>query len=418
MMILQQTRGALSSGDQLALDLPFAETKSLTARIGPTPTFTRASSGTFIGNNGLIQVAANNVARFDHDPVTLASRGLLIEEGRTNRITHSNNFSDVSWIKSNISIGSSTNLSPDGSNNATLLIAGSAPVSWMFKSALSPSGGTVTFFAKASGKRWAVVDASSGAGTAGVWFDLQNGVTGTIQTGYTASIDQFKNGFYRCRVTYPSSGAGNFVVIGVSDNNSSFVSTASGSNGIIVYGAQLEAGSFATSYIPTTTASVVRSADVCSITGEAFTSFCNQTEGTLSLKSTILASTAFMGGLSMQAADRFNCSVNIRKNNSTTLGTNIIRYYNNFSATFSFANSTYGAENKTIIAFKENDYASSSDGSDVLTDITGAFDTTNYPLNQMQIGIASGTRMFGWISEIKYYRRRLPNAKLQALTAP
>jgi hypothetical protein len=72
--------------DGLSLDLQFAADKTLTARKGPTPVFTRASTGTFIGSDGLIQTAAANVARFDHDPVTLVCKGLLIEEQRTNDI--------------------------------------------------------------------------------------------------------------------------------------------------------------------------------------------------------------------------------------------------------------------------------------------------------------------------------------------
>ena len=72
--------------DGLSLDLQFATDKTLTARKGPTPVFTRATIGTFIGSDGLIQTASINAARFDHDPVTLVCKGLLIEEQRTNDI--------------------------------------------------------------------------------------------------------------------------------------------------------------------------------------------------------------------------------------------------------------------------------------------------------------------------------------------
>jgi hypothetical protein len=54
MMILKTSRSNLSSNDQLSLDLPFAATKSLAARVGPTPTFTRGSGATYIGSDGLI----------------------------------------------------------------------------------------------------------------------------------------------------------------------------------------------------------------------------------------------------------------------------------------------------------------------------------------------------------------------------
>ena len=336
MMILQQTRGGLSSGDQCSLDIPFAVTKSLAARIGPTPTFTRASAATFIDSDGLIQTATINTPRFDHDPVTLACRGLLIEEGRTNLIFPSATLftqtRTVTAVAHTLSFYGSGTIVLSGTHSATVVGAGAYPARRTLT--FTPTAGSLTL-----------------------------AVTGTVEF------------------------------------------------------AQLEAGSFASSYIPTTTTTAVRSADVCSITGANFTSFCNQTEGTLSLESTILASTSSMGGVILSAADRFNCSIAILKNNSTTSNANVVFPYNSYSANFNIANTTYGAESKTIIAFKQDNFAASSNGSTVLTDNAGTFVTGKYPLNQMQIGISQGTRMFGWISEIKYYRKRLPNAKIQALSA-
>jgi hypothetical protein len=118
MMILKTSRSNLSSNDQLSLDLPFAATKSLTARVGPTPTFTRASSATFVGSNGLIQSAATNIPRFDHTSAGVC-RGLLIEESRTNLLTQSGNAS--LWPNANGTVtnnGSTT--APDGSSNGFL----------------------------------------------------------------------------------------------------------------------------------------------------------------------------------------------------------------------------------------------------------------------------------------------------------
>ena len=76
-----------------SLNLNFARARALDPRI----TFTRASVGTYVGRDGLIKTAGNNEARFDHDPVTLESLGLLIEESRTNSLTYSQPTSDVSF---------------------------------------------------------------------------------------------------------------------------------------------------------------------------------------------------------------------------------------------------------------------------------------------------------------------------------
>ena len=78
--------GGSMNPDKLSLDLNFAVDKTLTARKGPTPTFTRGSTATFIGSNGLIQSSSIDGPRFDHDPITLACKGLLIEESRFNLI--------------------------------------------------------------------------------------------------------------------------------------------------------------------------------------------------------------------------------------------------------------------------------------------------------------------------------------------
>ena len=403
--------------DGLSLDLQFAADKTLTARKGPTPAFTRASSGRFVGSNGLIQSAANNEPRFDHDPVTLACKGLLIEESRTNTLIQSNDFANAAWAKSNIGIGSTTNLSPDGSNNATLLIAGTASVSWIFRSGITASGSTVTFFAKSSGKRWSVVDASSGAGTAGVWFDLQNGVVGTVQSGYTASIQQFPNGFYRCRVTYPSSGAGTFCVIGVSDNDGLFISTGNGSNGIILYGAQLEAGAFPTSYIPTTTASVVRSVDLCSISGSNFTGFWNQSAGTLveAFEASPNTNTTYV------SASNGNIVQNsVHLDNDTGLMRAVYYSGSSLVATLDLGSvGTVGTVNTIATAYSVNDFAASRNGGTVVTDTSGAVPAS---LSQMNIGAdersQTPTSFYSnrCIKSLRYYKKRLGNAKLQTLS--
>ena len=68
-----------------SLRLDFANARALDPRI----TFTRASVGTYVGRDGLIKTAGNDEARFDHDPETLESLGLLIEESSTNEFPFS-----------------------------------------------------------------------------------------------------------------------------------------------------------------------------------------------------------------------------------------------------------------------------------------------------------------------------------------
>ena len=108
-------------GIGLSLDLQFAADKTLTARRGPTPTFTRSQTSptgtTYIGSDGLLKYAAANEPRFDHDPITLECKGLLIEEARTNQSLRSEDIvNNVGWSLIDVtSVVSGT--SPNGNSS-------------------------------------------------------------------------------------------------------------------------------------------------------------------------------------------------------------------------------------------------------------------------------------------------------------
>jgi len=189
----QSIGGGLGAGDIFTLSpasFDFSRTNTKDSRI----TFTRASSGTFVGADGLIKTASTNEARFDHDPVTRESLGLLIEEARTNLLLNSSTLSTQT-----VTVAAATH---------TLSFYGT---------------GTVTL---------------SGVSTDGP----------LVGTGSNQRVD----------LTFtPTAG--------------SLILTVSGS----VTNAQLEIGSFKTSYIPTTSSQVTRAADIAEITGTNFSSFFN-----------------------------------------------------------------------------------------------------------------------------------------------
>ena len=411
-MILQQTRGVLSSRDGLSLDLPFAETKSLTARVGPTPTFTRASSGTFVGSNGLIQTAATNVARFDHDPVTLASRGLLIEESRTNFYYYSQQFSF--WIRSQLSLQSNAVTAPDGNLTATKLVESTAAnVERYINLAITPTATphTLSIFAKKGERNWIVLR----LGGVNTFFNLNTGVATTSINNPT--ITNFGNEWYRCTVTSSAGTQGFFYI---SNNGTTTSYTGDGTSGIYIWGAQLEAGSFPTSYIPTTTASVVRSADVCSIAGAAFTGMYNPLEGSLFTSAIFNAPVAYGTGQLFvdvndgTAANRLRCFRNATNGTAgfaNTSGNSLNVAINGTTALQPFVTQKYST------GFKLDDYVFYVNNSQIGADNLGTMIVSPTTLT---IGDASAgaTRQYtnGTISAIRYYRKRLPNAKLASLT--
>ncbi len=386
--------------DGLSLDLQFAADKTLTARKGPTPVFTRGSTGTFVGSDGLIQTAAVNAARFDHDPVTLASRGLLIEESRTNLILQSDNFASASWTKTSSTISSNIATAPDGSGNADKLITDSGATQGRVTQTFTLTGSHVySVFAKAGEWGWLSIFPLSATG--GVWFNLTNGTIGTQQSGFVGSITSFGDGWYRCAVQCTGIGTSGTTARIISTNANGVQSTGDGTSGIFIWGAQIEAGSFATSYIPTTTGSVVRSADVCSITSSTL---WNASGGTL-LSKTIIPT----GGFDCYPANWINFFGH-RRTSSNTLSA-IIRG----GGTFDLSLGTFVSGSLRVACTHGGNLISAVANGGSVSSISGTL-----VLNPTVLGIGysgSGAPINGPVDSIRYYRKRLSNAKLQALTA-
>ena len=411
-MILKTSRANLSSNDQLALDLPFAATKSLTARVGPTPTFTRASSGTFIGSDGLIQTAATNTPRFDHTSAGVC-RGLLIEESRTNLWSASEELGVSPWLPTNTTTVNLNNATaPDGLTTADRLTVGSTTQEYgFFRNTFSFVSGTaysISFFFKAN--QITRVNITAGNTTLlpiNAIFDLtgSGSIIGT-PTG-TAAIQQLTNGWYRCSVsaTALSSGITSIRVAPVSGTSTNYPGNSVDS--FWAWGAQLEAGSLATSYIPTTTGSVVRSADVCSIANTA--PFWNSSEFTLLTNANIAIS-----GIEAYSSN-FNITSGFfgtRRQNSNSV-TAIIRS-SAVNADFTLGSLATGSL-RTALAHSTGQQAGSLNGGNVIQQNSAFVPSSNPPFN---IGFSgSGAYTNGHIAAIRYYRKRLPNAKLQALTA-
>jgi hypothetical protein len=288
------------------LDLRFAESKSLVdATTGQSlVTFTRASSGTYVGSDGLIKTATTNEARFDHHPTTGESLGLLVEEQRTNVVTYSEQFDNAAWSKSNASITANSIAAPTGSVTAGKLIpaasySAAGNLAQQYFGSNFSTGNVVTFscFAKAAELNLFSLRTYNEAagGSRAALFNLSTGtIVDTKSQGGTKtatySISPAGNGWYRLTLTRELEAAPYYAIVQAASSsapdysffaNGSLVGTGNGTSGVHVWGAQLEAGAFPTSYIPTTTATVTRSADVASITGTNFLSFYNTTNGSV-----------------------------------------------------------------------------------------------------------------------------------------
>jgi hypothetical protein len=266
-----------------ALALSFMTPGSLDPRI----TLTRASTATYFDVTGTMQTAAVNAARWDYDPVTHVLRGMLIEEQRGNAIFPSvPNTGGNPWQLSGPTTQGGSVTAPNGTTATASLIAASDTTN-SFRAIAYATGGvaaataafTVTAFLKTSASSNAFIQCNmiGGAGAIVAYYDLTNGVAvvgadlSAGPTNKSATISRIGNGWYRASFTFTTPTGtsaitpyiGPCTTVSGSGDNRSAVGVIG--QGIYVWGAQIEAGAFPTSYIPTTSGVVTRAIDSCTI---------------------------------------------------------------------------------------------------------------------------------------------------------
>jgi hypothetical protein len=380
------------------LNLNFAQTKALDPRI----TFTRASTATFVGSNGLIQTAASGAARFDHNPTTGESLGLLVEEARTNSLLHSGNIITVNDytvrpIAENLSTFTpNADIAPDGTMSAYLINPSNS---------YGGVGVPSNVFPVVSGQSY----------TASIWVKKVPGITyqnlSIVTNGWASpdfvsvnSLINSSSGWIRVSATFTSNETASRAIFFIRQQSGYAVP----SQPIYVWGPQLETGAFPTSYIPTTTATVTRAADVASMTGTNFSSWYNQSEGTCVLSAKKINS---------NESYLFNFSDNTNNNRILSQPAGYALYVQSTTAQAQLSSAISANSNfKIAVGVKQNSFNLANNGT------LGTLDTSGI----MPVGIDrlhlfsthTGTEYSsGTIARLAYYPVRLPDAQLQALTA-
>ena len=414
------------------LDLQFADLKTLTAKYGPTPSYSRASTGTYFNASGVLTSAAVNEPRFDHvySGGQWISRGLLLEEQRTNGGLYSEDFTNAYWTKYSCSISGNQATAPDGTSTADKLIEDtSANEKATYISSFNMNGPvTQSCFMKAGERSVGVLQLYEGTGAFRrftVLYDLSNGTIATTRsvnggTG-TYGIENVGSGWYRCWVSWTVTLSNGTPHIGLSNSASPSTWSASGfpqytgngTSGIYIWGSQIETGSWASSYIGTTSSSVTRSADVCQITGSAFTNLWNATEGSYAIDYDLLSTApdqplVYVNNGTVNESHRYYASTSpsggpafYSRSASVTDGVIVLSV-------------PVVSSGKAAIATKLNDLAGSINSLSVVTDSSVAFPTG---LTSFNIGVDHvSTRMNGRIARLRYFRSRLDNAQLVNLS--
>lgn len=388
------------------LNLDFANTKRLDPRI----TFTRASTGTYVDEFGIVRTAAANQARFDHDSAG-NSLGLLIEESRTNSFTYSEEFDNAAWSKSNATVTANVVAALDGTTTAELLSSSAAGTATINR-AFTRNNPAFSVFIKAGSSSTANIKIQSDVVGRNVSYNanLSTGVltAGTGNTGNLTGWTEYKsitalgNGWYRVFIGFLSSTITVNSTYSISPSLNGTAAAAGES--IYIWGAQLEAGSFPTSYIPTTSSTATRSADVASMTGTNFSNWYNHNEGTL-LQSFVPrgSNVTYAGRLYLSSTDYTGSYIDPI--------TRIVHMYRTSAAenvllkTGTYVNTAVNLG----MAYDTASFSGCYNGTTVQTasSVTG----TQSTLTQLLVG--SGTQH---ISRLAYYDRRLTDAQLQALT--
>ena len=389
-----------------ALDLDWATDRSLPAAYGPTPSFSRASTGTFFNSSGVLTTAAVNGPRFNHvyNGSSWVSKGLLVEEQRTNLFNNSVNLF-TGWTVGGFTTDSNKTLAPDALTLVDKLIPETGNTDAKTYKVTSITNGlsySYSVYIKKSELYRARLQFYDG-GFYSTIFDVNSGTIISTTGGLTSEISNAGNGWYRCTVKRVSAltGSGFFYVL--PEN----ATPGNGTSGFYAWGAQLEAGAFPTSYIPTTTAAVTRSADVCQITGSDFSGFWNASEGSFAVNYDCPAN----GTLVQYQA---NSAVSTNIHSAVSIGTT--QYFQVFlppeqallNAGSIVANLPQGLSS----AYKLNDFAASLNGGAVATDTAGSLPTPT----KIIIGADGSSYMNGHIARLRYYPTRLTNAKLQELS--
>jgi hypothetical protein len=211
-----------------------------------------------------------NVPRLTYQNGGGGCPSLLLEPQRTNVATYSQEFDNASWTKNFTTITANSTTSPDGTQNAETL-TGDATITVHFisgatRSVISGTTYSISIYAKKNTNNFIQILGGGTAFGVNVWgnFDLNNGVVGSIGSSTTASIVNAGNGWYRCTISGAAILSGNIVVDNFALITSATSIRAEGNSlntSVFIWGAQLEAGAYASSYIPTTSASATRIAD-------------------------------------------------------------------------------------------------------------------------------------------------------------
>jgi hypothetical protein len=377
----------------------------------------------------VLLTAASGVARFDHNPTTGESLGLLVEEQRSNLLTYSDDFANAAWTKTRASITSNTIVAPSGELTGDKLVedttASNTHSADQFVTVVTNTDYTFSCYVKAAERSqiqlFAFHAASGTNNTEGVIFNLSTLTVGTdTSAAQRNTITAVGNGWYRISGVFKNQiDTGTSYQIRMIDNSGNSSYTGDGYSGIFIWGAQLEQASFSTSYIPTVAATVTRNADVASMTGTNFSSWYRADEGTLYAEyalAGLLSGGSQIANISDNSISNFYSIFAILAVNAKA-STNVFVSGSNVGRIDNGGTFVANLFSKAAVAITTGSRALSCNGNSPTT----ASNPSVMPvLNKLSIGSSPGSNdgfANGTIKKLAFYPTRATNAQLVALTS-
>jgi hypothetical protein len=382
--------------------------------------FSRASSATRVNKDGLIETVGSGEPRIDFKDNTKGS--LLLEPTRSNLVTYSEDIE--SWsISGLITKENNVATSPDGTLNAGTIITNDASGFHRITQSISVSSNstyTSSLFIKKvqSQTNFMGIGFIFTGGTTDVGyviFDAVNGiaVSADARIDVISEVKDFGN-YWKLQSTATDNGGNTSLQFNIyATLSTNGTTTGLGiSSKRTIWGIQLEQGSYATSYIPTSGSAVTRVADVCNNSGND--QVINSTEGVLYAEIQNLTSLVSLNNwLTISDGTTSNFVALVFETTENIIGR--ITVGGVTQAIFSITGN-YSLNQKLAFKWKENDFAFWINGVEVGTDSVGSVPNAN-TLDKLQFNYPpGGNNVYGKVKDIRVYNEALTDAQLKALT--
>jgi hypothetical protein len=375
-----------------------------------------------LGSSALTYIPTTTAAVYslpiDYNPTTFAPLGILIEEQRVNLLLRSQTFSNAYWDKVRGSITDNDVVAPDGTTTGAKFLEttdNNTHYVGVSGSGTTVSNGvayTYSAYVKTLGRQWVSLNVFDTANRT-TYFDIVNGVVGTTAAGTTASIQNVGNGWFRCIITLTVAATAVYGAVISASANGTNSFTGDITKGFYVWGAQLEAGAFPTSYIPTVASQVTRAADQVSILTSSFG--YNATAGCLVVNADKVGFTSAGGhwiNLGAGVINQNSIAIYDFGSQGFVLGRSGASAVWTTTALASFVVNTFY---KIGATWAVNDGAAVAGGGTVQTDASMALPASATVL-RFGASEAGAVAFNGHIKRLTYFPTRRTNADLQVLT--